>query len=153
VVMKAKRTPTKKRRSSKRAKASTGGAGSKKRRPSLTSVARPPVTDTSLVDDSSETSNGKRSTQAVSKFLNTGNYRRISRATKFTPQHVGRVLKGTKGTTLDGAALIAVAAGVTIDELHAYVVRARERGRREARERLDAIRPVKPSKVVEVEAP
>lgn len=53
--------------------------------------------------------------------LEPGNYRSIARGAGLTPQHVSRVLRGMKGTSLHVAARIAEAAGVTLDELHAFI--------------------------------
>lgn len=66
-----------------------------------------------------------RSSEEISKLLCAGNFRRISRLTGFTPQHVGRVLKGSNGATLESAAKIAKAAGVTLDELSEFVAKNR----------------------------
>ena len=58
--------------------------------------------------------------------LGFGNYRRISRASNYVPQHVSRVLRGKTGASLDAAAAIAEAAGVTLDELWFFIQQARK---------------------------
>jgi hypothetical protein len=64
---------------------------------------------------------GRPSKRAIAEGkLTEGNFRRIARATNLTPQHVGRVIKGAAETKLSTAYRIAVAAGVTLDELYEY---------------------------------
>jgi transcriptional regulator with XRE-family HTH domain len=68
----------------------------------------------------------------VSK-LAPGNYRRICRGCGISPQHIARVVTGRKGASLHVANRIAVAAGVTLDELYAFIVNSpalKVRGRR-----------------------
>lgn len=62
-----------------------------------------------------------------------GNYRHISRQSGLSPQHVARVIKGTKGASFHVAARIAEGAGVTLDELYRHIRRSRSlkvKGRR-----------------------
>ena len=58
--------------------------------------------------------------------LGPGNYRRISRKSGFTPQHVSRVLRGVTGARLDAAAKIADAAGVSLDQLWRYITDSKQ---------------------------
>lgn len=53
--------------------------------------------------------------------LTAGNYRRIARGAGLTPQHVARTLKGKRGASLHVAYRIAKAAGVSLDELYAFI--------------------------------
>jgi transcriptional regulator with XRE-family HTH domain len=56
--------------------------------------------------------------------LGPGNYHYLSRTTRLSRSHLTRVLRGkvgTEGVSLDAAARIADAAGVTLDELRAYI--------------------------------
>jgi hypothetical protein len=72
------------------------------------------------------------SIDTVSK-LAPGNYRRICRGCEISPQHIARVVTGRKGASLHVAKRIAVAAGVSLDELYAYIVNSpalKVRGRR-----------------------
>ncbi len=57
----------------------------------------------------------------MTAVLGPGNYRRIARGARLTPQHVGRVLGGRRGTSLEVGARIAAAAGVTLDQLYAFI--------------------------------
>lgn len=58
--------------------------------------------------------------RAAFERLAPGNYHRISRASGLSLQHVSRVLRGIRGASFDTASLIARAAGVSLDQLHAY---------------------------------
>ncbi len=58
----------------------------------------------------------------VAKLLGPGNYRRIARSAKLSPQHVARILRGLRGASFHVAARVAQSAGVTLDQLHAYIV-------------------------------
>jgi len=49
----------------------------------------------------------------------------VAKVTGFTRTHVARVVRGLNHTTLDGAAVIARAAGVTLDELQAHIEHCR----------------------------
>lgn len=53
--------------------------------------------------------------------LGRGNYSKIARRAHLHPAHVGRILKGYRGTSLFVAARIAQAASVTLDELYEYI--------------------------------
>ncbi len=55
------------------------------------------------------------------RLLDSGNYGRIARASGFSIPHISRVLTGKRGTPLKSAARIAAAAGVSLDELHAWI--------------------------------
>ena len=57
----------------------------------------------------------------VERLLGPGNYRRIARKAKLSPQHVGRLLKGKRGASFHVAARVAQAAGVTLDALYAFI--------------------------------
>ena len=65
--------------------------------------------------------------------LGPGNYHCLSRTTGLSRSHLTRVLRGkvgTEGVSLDAAARIADAAGVTLDELRGYIeTRIAERAR------------------------
>jgi transcriptional regulator with XRE-family HTH domain len=72
-------------------------------------------------------------TSETASRLGPGNYRRIARIAGLTPAHVGRVLRGTRGASFHVGARIAVAAGVTLDQLYTYIAQSPElevRGRR-----------------------
>ena len=60
-----------------------------------------------------------------SKRLSAGQFGRIARRTGLTKQHVSRVCRGLREPTFDVAKVIAEAAGVTLDELHAHTMRFR----------------------------
>ena len=70
--------------------------------------------------------------------LEAGNYRRIHRASGLSPQHISRVIKGSKGASLHVAKRIADAAGVSLDELYSYIVYSPELNVRGRRTLLDA---------------
>lgn len=52
--------------------------------------------------------------------LGPGNYHAIARNAGMTPQHVSRILRRRHGTSLEIAAKVAKAAGVTLDDLYTY---------------------------------
>lgn len=58
--------------------------------------------------------------------LSQGNWRAIANRAGLTPQHVARVIKGTKGATLHTAADIACAADVTLDDLYKVILMSSE---------------------------
>lgn len=60
-----------------------------------------------------------------SKRLSAGNFGRIARRTGFTEQHISRVCRGLREPSFDVAAVIAEAAGVTLDQLHAHTMKFR----------------------------
>jgi transcriptional regulator with XRE-family HTH domain len=64
-----------------------------------------------------------RQRSTVARAIGPGNYHRLARATGYTPQHVSRVLRGKVGASFVAANRIANAAGVTLDELYAYIER------------------------------
>ena len=66
-------------------------------------------------------SSSERRVAVVISLLQSGNYRRICGKAGLTPQHVARVLQGRKGASFHVAARIAKAAGVTLDEMHAFI--------------------------------
>lgn len=66
-----------------------------------------------------------RETALRHKRLGMGNFGRIAKRTGFTKQHVSRVLRGLREPSFDVAAVIARAAGVTLDELHAHTLQFR----------------------------
>ena len=57
--------------------------------------------------------------------LGSGNYRRIARMTGIDTIHVSRVLRGLREPSFDVAAIIAEAAGVSLDELKEYTYQFR----------------------------
>ena len=54
-------------------------------------------------------------------LLGPGNYKQIARDAGLTYQHVSRVLRGMKTCSVDVAVLIAQSAGVTLDQLWAFI--------------------------------
>lgn len=62
-----------------------------------------------------------RSRSQLDSLLGPGNYGRIARLSGTSPEHVSRVCRGLRGTSLIAAHRIAEAAGVTLDELYRYV--------------------------------
>lgn len=76
----------------------------------------------------------------IESRLGPGNYRRIAKSAQLVPQHVSRVLKAQKGCSLEVAARIARAAGVSIDAMYAFIAshpHYRNRGRRTRAELTD----------------
>lgn len=58
----------------------------------------------------------------VEKRLGPGNFRPIAKKARLTNGYVGRALKGLRGMSFHVAKRIADAAGVSLDELHAYLM-------------------------------
>lgn len=58
----------------------------------------------------------------ISTALGRGNYRSIARRAGLSVQHVSRTLRGERGASFHVAARIAKAAGVTLDEMHRYIM-------------------------------
>jgi transcriptional regulator with XRE-family HTH domain len=89
-----------------------------------------------------ETDTLKAKMAAMRHKLGPGNYRRIGRLSGFSHQHISSALRGENGLSLDSAAMIARAAGVSLDNLHRYI-----RGvRREREERLERLRRLRDEK-------
>lgn len=65
----------------------------------------------------------KPSRPKLKSLLGPGNYRRIAREAGLTPAHVGRVLNGKRGSNFFVAGRIALAAGVSLDDLHQFLAR------------------------------
>lgn len=59
---------------------------------------------------------------SVHPALSAGQYGLIARRAVLPRQHVGRILKGTRGTKLLVAARIANAAGVSLDRLYRFIM-------------------------------
>lgn len=65
--------------------------------------------------------NMRRRPRQLISLLGPGNYHRIARGSGYTPQYISRVLRGKIGVRFHGAAVIAEAAGVTLDELWNFI--------------------------------
>lgn len=73
-----------------------------------------------------------RTREELSHLLEEGNYRRISRGAGLTPQYISRVLRGKRGCSFRSAMSIADAAGVTVDELRAFIATRTKTRKRKA---------------------
>lgn len=69
-------------------------------------------------------------------LLGWGNYRRIAKASGFSPMHISNVLRRGKNCSFWAAAQIADAAGVTMDELRIYTEIVRNRVKTETESEL-----------------
>ena len=57
----------------------------------------------------------------LAELLGPGNYRRIAKEAGFTSQYISRFLRGQRGAKFATAKRIADVAGITLDQLWAYV--------------------------------
>src|SRR5215207_3587791 len=62
-----------------------------------------------------------RSVETLARSLGRGNYGPIARKAELETAHVSRVLRGMRGVSLVVASRIADAAGVSLDELRAFI--------------------------------
>ncbi len=65
--------------------------------------------------------------ETLATRLGPGNFNRIARRSGVSKYHVSRVLRGLREPSFDVAADIALAAGVSLDELHKWTIKFRPR--------------------------